>query len=151
MIYDGLGFPIQLSNVPMIHIRGEWILNINYNSLQEAVLLHLCHKKSPLTGAEIAFIRQYFAMTTTEFGRRFGCSHVAVLKWEGYQDKFARIAPTTEVCIRLFILMKLKQQASAFKKLYAEIDIPALNSCLKNSEPSDIISLDAQEESLSAT
>ena len=150
LIFKRLGFPIRLRNVPMIYLREEWIPHIDYNSLQKAVLLHLCHKKSPFTGAEIAFIRNYFAMSTVQFGQKFGCSHVAVLKWEKYREKFARISPPTEVCIRLFILLKLKKKASAFKELYIEIDIPSLNNSLKRSENPDVISIDAQEESLSA-
>ena len=150
MVYEGLGFPIRLNNVPMIKIRGEWVPHINYNSLQESVLLHLCHKKTPLTGSEIAFIRQYFAMTTTEFGKRFGCSHVAVLKWEKYRNNFARIAPTTEVCIRLFVFLKLSQKAHAFKNLYMEIDIPNLTKCLKDAEKTTILALNVQEDALFA-
>lgn len=52
-IYEGLGFPIHLTNFPMIEIRGEFTLDIDFNKLQKAVLLHLSHKKTPLTGNEV--------------------------------------------------------------------------------------------------
>jgi len=150
MMFQELGLPMRLCNVPMIFVRGEWIPNINYNRLQKAVLLHLCHKKFPLTGNEIAFIRNYFAMTTTQFGQKFGYSRSAVMKWEKYRDKFAQIRPTAEICIRLSILIKLKQKASAFKELCMEIDISHLNNILKYPRLPKAISLDVQEESLSA-
>ena len=81
-MFEGLGFPVHLTNVPMVEMRGEFILDIDFNKLQKAVLLHLCHKKTPLTGNEIKFIREYFSFTTIVFGYLFGYSHNAVLKWE---------------------------------------------------------------------
>lgn len=108
-IYEGLGFPIVLKNVPMIEMYGEQIPDIDYNALQKVVLLSLCHKPMPLTGNEIKFIRKYFEMTLIEFGKKFGCSHAAVIKWEKHGNRFAKIEPTSDVCIRLsiFSLMKM--------------------------------------------
>src|SRR5262245_6155245 len=103
-IFEGLGFPVHLTNVRMIEIRGEFVLDIDFNKLQKAVLLHLCHKKTPLTGNEVKFIREYFSYTTTAFGHLFGYSHSAVLKWENQEDLIARIIPTAELCLRLYIL-----------------------------------------------
>ena len=74
--YMGLGFPVYLTHVPMIQIRGEFTLDIDFNKLQSAVLLHLSYKKVPLTGNEVKFIRKFFSLTTTAFGRLFGHSIV---------------------------------------------------------------------------
>ena len=131
-LYEDLGFPVQLMNVPMIEIRGEFILDIDFNKLQKAVLLHLCHKKIPLTGNEIKFIRKYFSLTTSAFAKLFGYSHSAILKWENQEDHLARIAPTTEIYLRLYILSFLKREAEDFKELYEEIQIPQLAQFLKN-------------------
>jgi DNA-binding transcriptional regulator YiaG len=133
-IYEGLGFPVVLTKVKVREIRGEEVPDINYNDLQKSVLLLLCHKKDPLTGQELKFIRKYLEMTTTEFGNEFGCSHTAVLKWEKYGDHFARVEPGTEVCIRLFALKHIQRSVTAFKKLYDEISISHLAERQKNLE-----------------
>lgn len=124
--YLGLGFPVQLSHVSMVEVRGEYTPHINYNKLQKTVLLHLSFKKTPLTGNEIRFIRKYFTLTTTEFGELFGNTHSAVLKWEAHADDIARMVPTTEFYLRLHILEYLHRGPKDFKDLYHEINIPEL-------------------------
>lgn len=134
MIFYGLGFPIILTNVPMVEIRGDLTPDINYNKLQKTVLLHLCHKKTPLTGNEIKFIRKYFSLTTKAFGHLFGYTHAAILKWEAHGDSIARMIPTTEVYLRLYILEYIVQGSSDFKELYKEISIPELADYLKKAK-----------------
>jgi DNA-binding transcriptional regulator YiaG len=147
-IYEGMGFPVHLTNVPMVEVRGEFILDIDYNKLQKAVLLHLCHKKTPLSGNEVKFTRKYFSLTTTAFGNLFGYTHSAILKWENQEDGIARIAPTTEVYLRLYILEFLKKGAEDFKDLYDEIRIPQLAEYLKKPQSYTYIplSINAKKE-----
>lgn len=151
-IYEGLGFPIQLINVPMIEIRGEFILDIDFNKLQKAVLLHLIHKKTPLTGNEVQFVRKYFSLNVTAFGCLFGYSHSAILKWENQGDAFAKIAPTTEMYLRFYILNFLQKDGSDFKELYNEIRILELAKCLKSSQEYVYtpMSINAKKELISA-
>lgn len=151
-IYYGLGFPVRLINVPMIEIRGEYTLDIDFNKLQKAVLLHLSSKKTPLTGNEIRFIRKYFSLTTTAFGKLFGYSHSAILKWENQGDAIARITPATEIYLRLYILEYLQQNALDFKELYNEIRIPELARYLKSSRKHSYIPIliNAKKELLCA-
>lgn len=148
LVIETLGFPVRLSNVPMIELRGDFVPDIDYNKLQKAVLLHLCHKKTPLTGNEVQFIRKYFSLTTKAFGNLFGYTHSAILKWESKADQIARIAPTTEVYLRLYLLEYLHQTPSDFKQLYLEISIPDLASYLKKADAQDYtpISINAQTE-----
>jgi DNA-binding transcriptional regulator YiaG len=150
-VYEGLGFPVNLTHVPMIEIRGEFILDIDFNKLQKAVLLHLSHKKTPLTGNEIKFIRKYFSLNTTSFGFLFGYSHSAVLKWENQGDAIARITPTAEIYLRLYILDFLQKDPSDFKELYHEIRIPELAKYLKPSQKYVYIpiSINAKKELIS--
>jgi len=145
---DVLGFPILLTNVPMVKIRGDFVPDIDYNKLQKAVLLHLCHKKTPLTGNEVKFIRKYFELTTKAFGHLFGYTHSAVLKWETQKNRIARIAPTTEVYLRLYIFEYLQKDPSDFKELYNEINIPELANYLKkiNSDKHSPLLIDARRE-----
>lgn len=115
LIYEGLGFPIRLINVPMRKAFGEWVFDINFNQLQIAVLLMLAKKQSPLTGKEIRFIRHYLRMSTHAFAKLLGVTHVAVLKWESEERK---MAAGTEIYIRLHVLDHLKVTDKEFRKIY---------------------------------
>lgn len=118
----GFGFPVKLLNVPMIKVRGKWTPNINYNLLTEAVLIALCEKPVKLTGNEVRFIRQHFAMTLQQFAQRFAVSHVAVIKWEKVTDEPTNMAWTTEKDLRLFILSRLNSQPVEIANLYNELE-----------------------------
>jgi len=61
---------------------GEWVIDIDFEVLEKAILRLLIYKPAPLSGAQQRFIRKFLQMSTTEFGRLFGISHVAILKWE---------------------------------------------------------------------
>src|ERR1700688_148683 len=100
-VFNGLGFPIKLINVPMKKVAGEWCIDIDMNKLMIVVLEALVHKPTSLTGDELGFIRSYLGMTTAKFGKTFGVSHVAVLKWESGENN---ISPPLEFCIRLYVL-----------------------------------------------
>lgn len=117
VIYEDLGFPILLINCPMKKSFGEWFLDIDLEKLQRGLLELLIRKPVPLTGDEIRFIRKYFELTTTEFGKLFYVTHSAVLKWE----KDDTPPPTTDVCIRFFVLERLHKKDSEFGKLYREV------------------------------
>lgn len=88
------------------------------------VLEMLIHKPFPLTGDELHFIRSYLEMTSTEFGRVFGVSHVAVLKWENEKN---RISPALEFFIRLYVLDYLKVKDKEFRALYKELNLEQLS------------------------
>lgn len=112
--YESLGFPVMLLNVPMIEVRGEWAPDIDLNVLQKAVLHALATRTTALTGNHVRFIRTWFAMTATDFGRLFGVSHAAVLKWEKTGNRSAKISLTTERDIRLLILYRILKKATDF-------------------------------------
>jgi DNA-binding transcriptional regulator YiaG len=123
-IFEGLGFPIKLINVPMKKVLGEWAIDINMNKLMLIVLEELIHKPIALTGDELSFIRSYLEMTTTAFGKTFGISHVAVLKWESGKN---RVSPALELCIRLYILDHLRAKDKEFRALYKELSLEKLS------------------------
>ena len=64
-------------------------------------------------------------MTTTKFGKTFGVSHVAVLKWEREAN---RISPPLELCIRLywFQFNQLQAKDKEFRALYRELNLEKL-------------------------
>ena len=117
-IDDGLGFPVILLNVPLIKVRGEWALKINYNRYQQCVLNLLAYKMAKLTGNEVQFIRKHFQMTVRTFAKRFSIKHTAVVKWEKAKDDPTKMTWTTEKDIRLFILDELNKGASELHNLY---------------------------------
>jgi len=118
ILYEGLGFPIRLVNVPMRKVFDEWAIDINFNALQKAVLHMLATKQSPLRGPELRFIIDYFEMSYRDFAKLFGVSHVAVVKWE---KEASRMNPSTEVYLRLYILNYLKVNDKEFRRVYLEL------------------------------
>lgn len=99
-IYKGLGIPVKLINVPMKKMLGEWFIDVNMETLQRIVLEALIHKPFSLTGAELRYIRNYMEMSCVDFGKTFGVSHVAVVKWENEKNG---ISPALELYIRLYV------------------------------------------------
>lgn len=140
-IYKGLGFPIKLIQMPMKKVMGEWIIDVDMNKLQLAVLRALIYKLAPLTGDELHFIRAYLNMTMTEFGRTFGVTHVAVLNWENGKRN---ISAPMEVCIRLFVLDHLRAKDKEFRSLYKIINLEQLSSHKERKIP--LIAIDASDD-----
>lgn len=145
-IFEGLGFPIVLINAPWKKILGEWVLDINFKKLQHFVLKSLIHKLIPLSGSELRFIRKFLEMTTTDFGKLFGVSHAAVIKWEN--DK-SQVNLGTEVCIRLYVLDHLCTRDNEFRKFYHQMSIENL---IKHKKKDKVIPLEinVQEQLLAA-
>lgn len=135
LLWEGLGFPIRLINVPMKKVFGEWVLDINLEHFQKAVLHMLARKPTPLTGAELCFIIDYLRMSTREFAHLFGVTHAAVIKWE---NEKSRMNPGTEVCLRLHILNHLKVADREFRRLYLKINPQNLANSENNELPLEI-------------
>lgn len=151
-VYEGLGFPVTLLNVPMVEVMGTWAPNIDYNKFQKAMVLLLAHKPVPITGNEIRFIRQYFEMSMEAFGQLFGVSHAAVSKWEGKGDKATSAEISTEKLIRLFILYKLNVNNRKFRNGYKDVffDVSLEHSTEKKQAIFEPLALDVGKEELIA-
>ena len=134
-LWEGLGFPIRLVNVPMRKVFGDWILDINLEHLQKVVLHLLARKPTPLNGAELRFIIDYLKMSTREFAQLFGVTHAAVSKWENEKSK---MNPGTEVCLRLYILNHLKVADKEFRRLYLKISLQNLANSENDEVPLEI-------------
>jgi len=134
-VYEGLGFPIKLINAPMRKVYGEWVFDFSMGIFQKAVLNMLARKSSSLTGKELRFIIDYFEMSYRDFAKIFGVSHVAVVKWE---KKGTRMSPSTEICLRLYILNYLKVTDKEFRKLYLNFNPENLSLHESESLPLEI-------------
>lgn len=139
-IFEGLGFPVVLINAPWRKVFGEWALDINLKKLQHSVLQTLIHKRIPLTGAELRFIRKFFEMSTSEFGKLFFVTHAAVVKWENNQTQ---INPNTELCIRLYVMDHLHPKDKEFRKFYHQISSELAKH--KKSSENDPIQINVDE------
>ncbi len=134
-IYEGLGFPIRLVNVPMRKVLGEWAIDINFNTLQITVLNLLARKPTPLTGNELQFIIDYLEMSRRDFAQLFGVTHAAVLKWEHEE---AKMSPSTEIYLRLYLLNYLKVTDKEFRRLYLKINPENLSHAEREYTPLEI-------------
>lgn len=138
--YEDLGFPIELIDVPMKKILGEWALDINLNILQLEILNMLIHKPTPLQAEELRFIRKYFEMTTTAFGEVLGVSHAAVIKWEGG----GLPALPMDVYIRMYVMDRLKAKNADFGKLFHEVSMASLAQAKKERRKGKPLSLNVR-------
>lgn len=120
-IYEGLGFPIILRNVPMIYIRNSWVLNINLNTLQKVVLLGLAFSEFVLTGNQIRFIRLWLKLTQTEFSNSLCVTHSTVVKWEKYENESSKMTLTTQKDLRFLILDRLLCEDKIFRKAFRSV------------------------------
>jgi len=107
-IDHGFGFPVQILDAPLRKIRGDWVLDLNFEKYERAVLFALAMKPVRLSGNEVKFIRHHFEVDLKAFGRRFGdVAHSAVIKWEKFGDEPTNMNWATEKDIRLAIVDKL--------------------------------------------
>ena len=58
--YDGLGFPIDLAQVELIEMDGEWHPKIDVKTIANEAIEALAYQDGRLTGDQIKFIRHYF-------------------------------------------------------------------------------------------
>lgn len=106
-IYNGLGFPIELHDVEMITINGEYAPKIDVRTVADNAMKSLVLQNSKLTGNQVKFIRSYFSASLREFGKIVNESHMAVKKWEDFKDKPTNMDPNIETRIRLYIYDKI--------------------------------------------
>jgi transcriptional regulator with XRE-family HTH domain len=124
VIDRGFGFPVRLKNVPMVQIRGTWTPDVDFDALAHEVLRALCLKPARLTGNEVRFIRLHHGLTLARFGKQFGLSHPAVMKWERAGDAPAGMQWGTEKDLRLWLYLELegKKNARGFVEAYTSLD-----------------------------
>jgi len=144
IIYEGLGFPIVLINVSMVELRGIWTPNIDLNVLQKVVLLSLAHYPADLTGNQIHFIRTWLSLTQSDFGKLFGVTHPAIVKWEKTGNTVSKMNLSTQRDLRLYLLDQLLVRDEDFRKAYKIIHKTEYTSkidLLKFDVPIDLVAV----------
>jgi len=118
--YLGLGFPVELHNVKMMMLDGEWHPKVDVRKIADSIIKELPFQNERLTGNQIKFIRTYFEMSLRSFGIKVvNETHSAVAKWEKFGNKSTNMDINIEVMLRLYIYEKVaiknkKQRAQFF-------------------------------------
>jgi len=134
-IYEGFGFPIELHNVEMIMVNGEYAPKIDVRAVADSTMKSLVLQKTKLTGDQIKFIRTYFSASLREFSKIVNESHMAVKKWEDFKNMQTNMDPNIETRIRLYIYDKICVKNSNDKiKFYDQYQ--AINEILYKQENS---------------
>ena len=128
VILEALGFPIELRDVPMRKSLGEWMLDIDYNELQEAVALTLSADHARLTGNHIKFLRKYLKMTRVKFAEFLGVTQPCVTKWEQFGNKATNMSRSAEKDIKLKVLSESKIRPKEFALSYKALSGARPNS-----------------------
>jgi DNA-binding transcriptional regulator YiaG len=103
-IYVGFGFPVKLHDVEKVKIGKEWAPKIDVRKVARHVMKELPFQASRLTGAQIRFVREYLGMSLRDFASKVvHQSHMAVSKWEKFEQKPTNMDAATEVVLRLFV------------------------------------------------
>src|SRR6476620_951342 len=102
-IYEGLGFPIELHNVEMVKVQGEWVQKIDVRDIALKAIRELPFQETRLTGHQVRFVREYFQMSLREFAKVVHQSHTAIDKWEKFGNKLTNMDSNIEVVLRLHI------------------------------------------------
>ena len=120
--YTGLGFPVELEQVEMVKLGGEWHPKVDVRKVASEVINLLATKDSVLTGNEVRFIRTHLDMSLREFGDKVVHeSHAAVRKWEEKGDKPTAMNPNTEFVIRNFIIEQALSKAEKKSRYYSRV------------------------------
>jgi len=135
--YEGLGFPVELHDVEMIMINGEYAPKIDVRAIADAAMKSLVLQQTKLTGNQVKFIRTYFSASLREFGKIVNESHMAVKKWEDFKNKPTNMDPNIETRIRLYIYDKICVKSNSDKiKFYDQYQ--AINEILYKQQSTKI-------------
>lgn len=107
-LFNGLGFPIVLINPGYKKVRGEEILDIDYEKLQRSAFEALIRKPSSLSGSELRFIRLYMEMTCNVFADYVGVDRSSVGKWEKKDLAWTGMTIAAETLVRVRMTQHLK-------------------------------------------
>jgi DNA-binding transcriptional regulator YiaG len=107
-IYEGLGFPVELHHVMMVKVGKEWVPKIDVRKIAKDALKEIPTQQTRLTGAQIRFVRESFGMSLRVFATKVvHQSHMAVSKWEKFDDEPTNMDAATEVVLRLYVFHKV--------------------------------------------
>lgn len=120
--YDGFGFPVELDDVEMIFIDGDWHPKIDLQKLADEVISQIAIQESRLTGNQVKFIRSYYSMSLRDFAEKVVHeSHMAVSKWEKKEALETNMNTNTEHELRLYIIENLHKKNRESKSKFYDV------------------------------
>ncbi len=100
-LYEGLGFPIIFTKVPVKNIWDELVPDINHRQLQDIVFRTLLCEKIKLSGAHLSFVRHYMELKQEDLAKKLGLSgHSMISKWESKKQNSTGMSSATEAAVR---------------------------------------------------
>ena len=127
-VFKGFGFPVELRNIPMAKMGGEWVMDINYFELQEVAALALALAPNRLSGNHVRFLREHLKMSRVKFGKLLGVTQPCVTQWEQFGDKATGMNLSTEQVIRLKVLSESNLSSEEFELGYRVISSAQLKA-----------------------
>jgi DNA-binding transcriptional regulator YiaG len=110
-IYGGLGFLVIFKEVEVKEVLGELVPNINHRKLQDEGFRALLNARFKLSGAHLAFIRQYMGLNQGAFAQRLGLSgHSMVSKWEKKGTAATGMTNAAEAAVRIIMHEYLNEE-----------------------------------------
>jgi DNA-binding transcriptional regulator YiaG len=124
-MFNGFGFPVELTNVPAREVRGSIEPIINYKNLAIKVVTEICsdENSSPLTGHQVFFLRNHLGMTLREFSNLLEVTHPVVKQWEKCEDEPTKMSDSTEKILRLKMLEFIGTKPIRFMEVFQNLDI----------------------------
>ena len=123
--YWGLGFRINLRNVPMMQFDGEWVPDVKYQEIEDGVAFALSLKPASLTGAEVHFLRRHLGLTLDQLAARLGVTRQGVCKWEHRGETETGMGAATEKLLRMLVLEAKGVSGEFFKQAFASLFAPS--------------------------
>ena len=121
--YSDLGIDIILKDIVLYKVGREWLPKIDIEKLSKRIFSLLTFRAASFSGNELSFIRTYFQMSKSEFGRELKVSHTAVAKWEKSGKKISSMDIGTELLLKMIMAEKSGATASKYQEIFKKGEI----------------------------
>jgi len=116
--YYGLGFLVNLKDVPLREIEGQLVPDVRFNKVEECMALVVPLKPAPLSGNEFRFVRRHLGWTQEDVAGKLAVTRQAVIGWERQGDASTRMEPSTEKVFRVLALDAQGIAPELFKRAF---------------------------------
>lgn len=116
--FDGFGIPLVLVDAPMVVLRGEWTLDVNFNQLEDALAMAVALKPSRLSGDEVRLLRLHLGHSFARFGEIFSRTKQAAMKWEKSKKEQTCMAWATEKDLRMHVVVRHDVSSEEYKRIH---------------------------------
>jgi DNA-binding transcriptional regulator YiaG len=118
-LYEGLAFPIELHNVKMREINGEFQPIIDVKQVANSAIQSLSLQQKKITGDQLAFVRVYVKKSVADFAKLIGASTQEVEQWEKLADKPINMPAKIENSLKQLMRAQAKDQLLSSKGMFS--------------------------------